>query len=107
MIGAISGGLVGVLCGTYGTMAGILAPRGKARGLVLGMHIALLALGVTALMSGLVAVTLHQPRHVWYPLLLTGGICSIVLGVMLPVIVRRYRQADARRLEAEELRRST
>ena len=31
----------------------------------------------------------------------------VVMGVLLPVVLRRYRQADERRLEAEEFRRST
>jgi hypothetical protein len=30
----------------------------------------------------------------------------MVIGFQLPMVLRRYREADARRLEAEELRRS-
>jgi len=47
-----------------------------------------------------------QPYAVWYPLLLAGCLDVMVFSILLPIILRGYRQAEARQLEAEELRRS-
>jgi hypothetical protein len=106
-IGSIGGSALGVLGGLFGTVVGVCAPRGVARLPVLAGHAALAALGVLVLLVGIVAVALAaQPYHVYYPLLLGGFISSAVLLPLLPVVRARYRQAEARRLEAEELRRT-
>jgi hypothetical protein len=49
---------------------------------------------------------LRQPYHVWYPLALAGFILTFVCGGLLPVLLLRYRQAEARRMQAQDLRRS-
>ncbi len=105
-IGAFGGAGIGVVGGTYGAVAGLLAQKGKARGAVLGFHIALLALGAVTLCAGVVAVLLSQPYHVYYPLLLIGVITTGVMGGLLPVMRKRYSEAEHRRLEAEEIRRA-
>jgi hypothetical protein len=103
-IGAFGGAGVGVLGGILGPMAGVLAPRGKAKGLVLGLHGTVVVLGVIVLIAGIVAVSTGQPRHVWYPLLLGGGILTCVMGGLFPVVLGRYRAAEQRRMQAAELR---
>jgi hypothetical protein len=105
-IGAIGGSAVGVLGGLFGTVVGICAPRGIGRTAVLAGHAALAGLGVLVLLAGVAAVVARQPYHVYYPLLLGGFVLSAVLLPLWPVVRARYRQADARRLEAEELRRA-
>ncbi|HLO42115.1 MAG TPA: hypothetical protein VK176_13900 [Phycisphaerales bacterium] len=99
-VGAIGGSAVGLLGGVLGTMMGVLAPRGKAKGLVLGLHTGLVVLGVCTSITGIVALSIGQPYHVYYPLLLGGGILAIVLGSLLPVVRMRYRQAEQRKLDA-------
>lgn len=106
LFGAIGGSLIGVLGGTLGVMTGYLAPRGKRKSLILGAWTTLAILGALALVAGLVAVPTRQPYHVWYPLTLGGTIVALVAGLNIPGIARRYRQAEARRLDAAELRRS-
>ncbi len=106
MIGGIGGGGLGSLCGLLGALAGWLAPQGKGKALVLGGFGLMILIGVASLCVGIVALTLGQPYHVWYPLCLIGFILSLVPGILLPVIRMRYRQAEARRLEAEQLRRA-
>ncbi len=106
LFGAIGGSVIGIVGGTLGALAGVLAPRGKGRGPILGSFVALILLGVAMLALGLIAVLRGQPYHVWYPLVLCGGILSLVLTCILPGLRTRYRQAEARRLDAEELRRS-
>lgn len=104
-IGAIGGSAVGIVGGVFGMLIGVCAPRGAARGLVLTGHLALVGLGAAVLLTGIAAIVLGQPRHVWYPLLLGGGILTVVLGSLIPAVRARYRQAEARRLDAEAIRR--
>jgi hypothetical protein len=46
-----------------------------------------------------------QPYGVWYALLLPGVLLAVLMGTMTPIIKLRYRQAEHRRLTAEEFRR--
>ena len=105
-IGGSLGSFFGILGGVFGTVCGICAPRGKCKALVYGISVFMIAAGVAALIAGIVALLLGQPYVVWYPLVLVGIICTAVVGGLTPVIRRRYREAEQRRLEAEELRRS-
>ncbi len=103
-IGA-GGGILGALAGVHGALAGTLAPRGIGKVPVLAVHGLFLAVGIGSLGLGLVALVTGQPYRVWYPLLLIGLITTLVLGMLLPVVLMRYRQAEQRRLQAEQLRR--
>jgi len=73
---------------------------------VLGLAGLLVAIGLVCLTAGIVALVLRQPYHVWYPLLLGGFILSFCCGGLTPVLMLRYRQAEARRMQAQDLRRS-
>jgi hypothetical protein len=99
----IPGTLYGCTCGVLGGMAGWLAPRGKARGLVLGAWWLMLAVAVAFLAAGLVAFFSGQPYGVWYGLALPGVIGLIVLGGNLPTIRRAYRAAEMRRIESKDM----
>lgn len=105
LIGGIGGGGLGSLCGLFGALGGWLAPQGKGKPLILGGFIAMVLIGVASLGTGVVALSIGQPYHVWYPLCLIGFILTLVPGLLLPVFHMRYRHAEARRLQAEELRR--
>jgi MFS family permease len=106
MIGAIGGSAVGILGGCLGVAAGYFAPRGKVKSIIFGGFAVMIAFGAVTLAAGLLAITTSQPRYVWYPLMLIGGIISLVFPMQLPALRTRYRQAELRRLEAEELRRA-
>ena len=106
LIGGIAGSLVGLLGAAIGTVGGICAPRGKCRRLVFGLVGLLLAVGVVSLISGVVALAAHQPYGVYYPLLLIGILATALSPGALLMFRQWYREADLRRLEAEELRRS-
>jgi hypothetical protein len=106
LFGGIGGGVGGLLGGVFGTLAGICAPRGKCKGLVVGLAVFMIGTGISSLIVGVIALSLQQPYGVYYPLLLIGIACTMVFGMGLPVVLQRYREADNRRLEAEELRRS-
>jgi hypothetical protein len=105
MVGGLLGAGAGIMGGIYGTTVGLLAPRGKARRLVFGMHFTFLALGAALLIAGITAVSTGQPYGVWYALMLPGGLVSFLMLMFLPMVWMRYRQAEHRRLEAEEFRR--
>jgi hypothetical protein len=101
----IPGTLLGVLGGTWGGLAGTLAPKGRARGFVMGFMWLLLAASITLLVLGIFALSQGQPYGVWYGLGLAGFIGTIVIGVNAPNIARVYRQAEERRMGAEDLGR--
>lgn len=104
-IGAIGGGGLGTLAGVFGALAGYLAPKGIGRIPILTFHWIILLVGVASLIFGIVAVTQGQPYHVYYVPMLVGAVLTFVMGGLLPVIRLRYRQAEQRKLDAEELRR--
>jgi H+/Cl- antiporter ClcA len=104
-IGGIAGAAFGLFGGLFGTVAGLCAPRGKCKRVVYGMAAVLIAVGAGGLCAGIVALALTQPYGVWYPLILMGGIASVLSCVFTPLVRMRYREAENRRLEAEQLRR--
>lgn len=104
-LGAVGVGGLGAFAGIFGAATGYLAPRGLAKTAVLSIQGGLVGVGLVSLIAGIVAVSTGQPYHVFYPLLLGGAILTLVMGVMFPVIRGRYRQAEIRKMEAEEFRR--
>ena len=106
LFGAIGGGVGGTLGGLLGAAAGVLAPKGKGRKLILGGMGALIGVGLISLGFGVVALVMGQPFGIWYPPSLIGLVFTIVPGALIPVIRTRYAEAEARRIEAEGLRSS-
>ena len=105
VVGGLLGGTIGVLGGIYGTSLGVLVPRGRGRRFVVGFTLAFLAMGVILLVAGVTALVTGQPYGVWYSLLLPGALATILMSIFTPLVRVLYRQADHRRLEAEEFRR--
>lgn len=98
LIGGIFGGTMGLL----GAITGILSSRGKARGFVLSVYWGLLGVGLCLLAVGVFAVVRHQPYAVYYTLLFTGGLMSILSLLLLPVVRRRYQDRELRRMSAAD-----
>ena len=94
------GGVGGAVLGTLGAIVGLLAGRGRARRVVIGLLMTILITGGTSLLMGLVALSLRQPYHVYYPLLLCGVIATLVPLTMLPQLKRRYEELELRRMTA-------
>lgn len=99
----IPGTLLGVLGGLWGSLLGVLGPRGKAKGLVLGSLVFLLGCSSALFVLGVVALLGKQPYGVWYGLLLAGVIGLFVLGPLSFVAVMTYRQAENRKMRAADL----
>ncbi|MGZ8203193.1 MAG: hypothetical protein ACXWUB_08080 [Burkholderiales bacterium] len=99
----IPGTVLGVVGGTLGALTGTLAPRGKARTVMLGLHVAAIAASFALLVAAIIALATGQPYGIWYGFGLPGVLGVVVLGLLYPVIRQRYREAEARRLRAADL----
>ena len=99
----IPGTFFGTLCGLWGACAGLLAPQGKARRLILASSALLVLVAVLLLVASVIAFFSGQPYGIWYGLGLPGLIGLIVMPSLFPVILLRYRQAEQRKLEASDL----
>src|SRR4051812_15046681 len=102
--GSIAGGGGGTLGGLWGALVGTLAPRGKGRAWVIAIGWGFVGLGVLSLAFGLYALAAGQPYGIWYGPVLTGVMFVIVIGCLMPVVYKRYAEAEARRVQAEEVR---
>ncbi|HTU90090.1 MAG TPA: hypothetical protein VMF69_08330 [Gemmataceae bacterium] len=100
----LPGTLLGVFGGLWGSLAGILAPQGKARSLVLGLGWLFAGVSLILLAMGMIALFIGQPYGVWYGLGLAGLIGSLVVPPNLAALRRVYRQAEERRMQAEDFR---
>lgn len=105
-IGGLGGAGVGLLGALLGGVGGPLAQRGRCRSLVVGGFIGGIVLCALSLLTGLVALALGQPYHVWYPLVLPGFVGTLVFGLLLPTVIKAYERVAQRRIDAESLRRS-
>ena len=104
MIGGFAGAGVGIIFGGIGgPLMGYAAPRGKWKPLIIGMFAAGITLGLVSLAIGLYALSDKQPYHVWYPFTLVGGIMIFVEACILPGILKQYRIAEERAVDAAQL----
>lgn len=106
MIGGIAGSAIGVWGAMFGIAAGIMVPKGKGRTAVRILMYPMLVLAIATLVVAVVALAKDQPRSVWYPLMLLGGIVVLQLAWMIPFLEVTLRKVERKKLEAEELRRS-
>ena len=79
---------------------GILADMGIACGFTLSIQVFGFLAGIVSLCLGVVALIAGKPYAVYYPLLLCGGLGTIVLGSLLPVLLKRYADHELRRMQA-------
>lgn len=95
-IGGVTGGLLGVL----GAIVGTMASRGRGRRWVLGLMGTVVAVGALLLAVAAVGWTLGQGFGVVFPLVLCGGLMTILFGGLLPVVRARFTEAERRRMAA-------
>jgi len=99
----IPGTVYGVVAGLMGGLVGWLLPRGRARNFLLRAWFTIWGVALALLILGFVALAKGQPWGVWYGLLLPGALGTLVLGANSPVILKRYREVEERRLAAKDL----
>src|SRR4051812_5280123 len=102
LVGGIGGGVGGSLAGVWGGLVGMLAPRGKGRAVLIPIGWAFVGLSALSLTFGLCALAAGQPYGIWYGPLLGGVIVGGVVGGLMPVVYKRYAEAEVRRVQAEE-----
>jgi hypothetical protein len=105
LYGGLGGGLFGTLGGILGAAAGVLAPKGKGRTVILGAFTLLMGVGIANLTLGIYAVIQGQPYGIWYPLVLLGIILTAVVGGLRPVVRKRYQEAEMRKIDAAVISR--
>src|SRR5438034_2175408 len=103
--GGIIGGVGGSVIGMLGALLGTLTARRKARSFVLGAMLALTVLGAGLILVGGVAVIMKQPYAVYFPLLLGGGILTIVFWNGRRTARRAFEDAELRKMRALDLSR--
>ncbi|MBN1589397.1 MAG: hypothetical protein JW888_07775 [Pirellulales bacterium] len=97
------GGILGSALGCLGGLIGVLASRGRARAFVMALTAAIVLFGIALLGAGVVALLLKQPYAVHYPLLLIGGLGTLIVGPMRRVLRRRYEQKELQQISAMDL----
>jgi hypothetical protein len=94
------GGLGGAAVGILGGALEWCASRRRARNFVLLTTKTLVALGIGAMLLGLVALASWQPYGVWYPLLLGGILCAGIFPFRLRRYQAQFRELELRRIAA-------
>ena len=99
----LPGTLFGVVGGTWGSAIGILAPRGRGRGILTACGVLLLGACAGMLVGGLALLTMGRSWYSWYPWLLPGVFGCIGLPRLLRVTRLRYEEAEMRRISASDI----
>ncbi|MCX5768689.1 MAG: hypothetical protein NTZ09_00235 [Candidatus Hydrogenedentes bacterium] len=92
----------GVVTGIWGALAGILVSRGKGKTLVVGLGVALLISEVVMLGVGVGFLAAGRPVSGGLPWILIGAIGSISIGLLVLLVLKRYRDFEAQRLAAQD-----
>ena len=103
LIGGIIGGSIGVLGGIWGTMAGLFSRKGKYKKLVLSLAIVLIILGVISLCTGIIALIIRQPYHVWYPFAHSGFLLTVILLPNYFNIKKTYTRSELNKMSTDDL----
>jgi len=100
------GGVIGSILGLTGALAGCscgFCVRKGWRKPIYTIFIFAIATGVALLVTGIVAVFVKQPYHVWYAFLLPGLIGTVVFSSIFPVVRRRFMEAEMRKMQAKDI----
>jgi len=98
-IGGISGAFIGIL----GALIGFLTASGRSQRFVMMALNAILFIGVASLAIGGIALWQAQPYAVFYPLLLLGGICTVLSLVLQKPVKQVYRNREMRKMQSMDM----
>jgi len=99
----LPGTLLGVAGGTWGCAVGILAPRGRGRGILTACGMLLLAAEAGMLAGGLALLLMGRRWFVWEPWVFIGALGCIVFPGCLRAVRLRYEAAEMRRISAADV----
>ena len=105
--GALAGGVGGTLAGLFAGLSVLLVRRNQGRMLVFGGCVLFLILALIILGYGLAALVAGKPWSIWWGPVYGGGVSTAAFCFMIPLMRKRYRQAEEQRLQAEGPGRSS
>jgi hypothetical protein len=104
--GGLGGGLLGLSGAVLGAITAMLAPKGKSRGFILSVFTFMKWVGVVNLVIGLYAVYEWQPYGIWYPLVLIGGLFTLLFSLLRPIVCKRYQEVEQQQMNSGILRQA-
>jgi CHASE2 domain-containing sensor protein len=103
MIGGILGTAIGIWGGcVVGGMSWFYIKKGLKK-LAYTLWGITVAAGTVLLIIGMIALCVGQPRHVWWPFLLSALITLVVFGWMFFVLRRCFAERERQIMEIQEL----
>ena len=99
----VPGTFFGVVCGLYGSLAGILIPRGRGKGLILVFGYFLISLSLLMLLAGIGFLITGSEWPVWYAFLLPGLIGTVIMLSCHRMVLKTLRENEIRRMKAQDL----
>lgn len=103
IVGGSIGGILGIFGGLLGCAGGFLVPKAKCRQLVIGFMYSAIVICLALTTFGVIALVEGQPKHVWYALLHPGLLGATLIGAFIPMIKKRYKEAELRIMSAQDL----
>jgi len=99
----LPGTLLGVVGGTWGAAVGILAPRGRGRGILTACGMLLLAACVGTLAAGFALLLMGRKWFVWEMWLVPGALGCLTFAGCLRAARLRYEETEMRRISASDI----
>jgi hypothetical protein len=89
-----------------GAMIGCFCPlciRKGWRKLLNNIFILVIAISAGLLVTGIVALCVKQPHHVWFSFLFFGGLGTILFSGLFPVMRKIFTNREMMKMQAEDL----
>ena len=102
MIGGLIGSALGLTGALIGCSCGICVRKGWKKP-IYTIFISAIATGIALLASGLAALCVKQPYHVWYCFLLPGFITTAIFGGLFPMVRKRFIESELRKMQAKDI----
>jgi hypothetical protein len=102
MLGGLIGTIIGLTGALVGCSSGICVRKGWKKCIYTIFFLAV-TIGITLLITGLTALCVKQPYHVWYCFLLPGFITTTVFGGLFPVIRKRFIKSEMIKMQAKDM----
>ena len=102
MLGGIIGTGMGLMGAVAGCSCGICVRKGWKKP-IYTIFISAIVMGAGLLVTGVVALCIKQPYHVWYSFLLPGLLGTILFSIFLPIIRNRFIQYEMMKMQAKDL----